>query len=547
MRCTVSALALIVATAAHADDIVTRADIARATVYITSAEISRTTTVTVPAGTHRVIVALPGGSGEVPQVSTEADVALGVPSEVFGVPVAEGALDTAAQARARDAVDTAQEAVQMAEDRIARADANIRGANLQIAYLEALARGGEDGAEMPDDPNDLAIYLGAIGTETARVAEDLQAALVARRDLTDDLDARQTDLRSAEQRLAALRPFGATVDGLAIEVTAASETTLDLTLEHFAQDIAWSPSYEWHLDSETGALSLDRFISLAVDSGELWQNVAVTFSTSNPFRQRDPSDLYPQPARIHEPRPEPTLRGAMDMSEAMLSGGAPAMEPVVVADEAAAVDFLGLEVSYSYSSPVSVGATGQTILPLDGLTFETELTNRAVPRSDMTAFLVAEFDNDSGEPILPGEALFFRDGGLIGSDWIEMTIPVGASEELAFGPVDHLRLTWQDLSLDEGDRGIFVQSNTQERRVGFTVENTSDSAEEVRVLYATPFAEQEDLDVDVTLTPQPTARDVDDLRGVVAWDITLAPGETQDFRMDVSFGWPEGQVLSWRP
>ncbi|RMA42688.1 mucoidy inhibitor MuiA family protein [Rhodophyticola porphyridii] len=546
MRFPVSALALIAATAAHADDIVTRADIARATVYIGAAEISRTTTITVPAGTHRVIVALPGGSAEAPQVSTGADVVLGVPNEVFGVPVAEGALDTAAQARARDAVDAAREAVQTAEDRIARADARIRGATLQIAYLEALARGGENGAEMPDDPNDLAIYLGAIGTESARVGEDLQEALVARRDLTDDLDARQTDLRSAEQRLAALRPFGTTVNGLAIEVTAAAETTLDLTLEHFAQDVAWSPSYEWHLDSETGELSLDRFISLSVGGGEFWQNVAVTFSTSDPFRQREPSELLPRPARIHEPRPQPTLRGAADMSSAALSADVVAMEPVGIAEETSEVSFLGLEVSYTYNAPVVVGATGQTILPLDSLEFETELTNRAVPRDDLTAFLVAEFENDSGEPILPGEALFFRDGGLIGNEWIRM-ISAGASEELAFGPVDHLRLTWQDLSLDEGDRGIFVQTNTQERRVGFTVENTSDNPEDVSVLYATPFAEQEDLDVDVMLTPQPTARDVDDLRGVVAWDITLAPGETRDFRMDVSFDWPEGLVLNWRP
>jgi hypothetical protein len=113
----------------------------------------------------------------------------------------------------------------------------------------------------------------------------------------------------------------------------------------------------------------------------------------------------------------------------------------------------------------------------------------------------------------------------VGDDFLPL-IPPGAEVEMAFGPLDHLRLTWVDLSLDEGDRGIFVSENEQRRRVAFSVENTSGNAETVRLLYAVPFAEQEDIEVDLAFTRAPDETDIDDLRGVSAWDLDVAPGET---------------------
>ena len=47
--------------------------------------------------------------------------------------------------------------------------------------------------------------------------------------------------------------------------------------------------------------------------------------------------------------------------------------------------------------------------------------------------------------------------------------------------------------------------------------------------------------------PAPDETDVDDRRGVSAWDLTLAPGETREVEITITLDWPEGQVLSWNP
>lgn len=538
--------ALLTSTAALAEDIVIRADITDATVFLSGAEITRRGSVTVPPGTHRLLIAMPDAAqADRIEVSGPDGLAFGPPQRLSGHVIAEGALDDPEQAAARATVTTAQDAVQQAQDDLTAADATLRALEAQLSYLSALARGGPDGAAMPADPTTLPQLLATLGAETARVQAETLAAQVARRDLAEALADRQSDLAAAMADLARLRPLGTAIDVVEVTLTADTETEAEVTLAYLSHAAGWEPSYELRLDSDTGALEIARFVALSTSGAARWQDVAMTFSTAEPSRQRAPSTLYPTPARIIEPlRPMPADIARTADADFGLAEMAPAA--AVVAEPRAALQIDGLSVSYAYATPVSIGPDGTAVLPFDTLTLDTRTEARAVPRSDETAFLTAMGRNDTGEPILPGYSAFFRDGALVGEDMIGL-IPEGAEFDLAFGPLDHLRLIWIDRSLAEGDRGVFVSSNTQDRSIAFGVENTSGTPEQVRLIYATPFAEQEDLDLDLTLSPTPDARDIDDLRGVHAWDLTVAPGQTALVEMRVELGWPEGQVLTWRP
>lgn len=272
----------------------------------------------------------------------------------------------------------------------------------------------------------------------------------------------------------------------------------------------------------------------------------MTFSTAEPDRQRVPAELFPTPARIVEPALPEGRGGPTALDGAPMAVPPMPIGDVVVAEERAELQMQGLSVSYAYAMPVSLGADGMAVLPLDALALAAETEARAVPRFDETAFLVAMATNETGEPILPGPARFYRDGALVGEDMLPL-IAAGAEAELAFGPIDHLRLVWIDRALAEGDRGLFTTATTQARRIAFGVENTSDTSETVRLVHATPFSEQEDLRLDLSLSPEPTERDVDDRRGVHAWTLEVAPGATELVEMEVEMDWPEGQILTWRP
>jgi hypothetical protein len=53
--------------------------------------------------------------------------------------------------------------------------------------------------------------------------------------------------------------------------------------------------------------------------------------------------------------------------------------------------------------------------------------------------------------------------------------------------------------------------------------------------------------LELRFSVQPDDRDVDDLRGVQAWEVEVTPGAEQVIEMAVDFEYPEGQVLDWQP
>ncbi|AHM03609.1 hypothetical protein roselon_01218 [Roseibacterium elongatum DSM 19469] len=542
-----TALVVGVPCAALADDILLRADITGATVFASGAAVERTATVTIPAGQHRLLIAMPDqASADLVQISGPDGVVLGLPQPAQAMPIAEGALDSAAEAEARAAVDAARDALLSEQDRLAAADGEIRAIEAQAAYLTALTR-PTDGAAIPEDPAMVAQVLSTLGAESARVAAELQAAQIARRDLAEAVTEAQDDLRIATDAFQRLRPFGTLVDMVEVAITAEAETEADLTLHYLTPEAQWAPSYEIDLDSESGIVEIERFVTLTTYGQARWRDVAVTFSTATPDRARAPSGLSPDPVRIVEPVIVES-RDSGRIAGAAMPAPAPVIAGVMAEDmrPRAQMQVEGLSISYTYGDPVTVGPSGEVVLPFDTLSLQMDTENRAVPRHDETAFLIALGENDSGAPILPGQTRFYRDGALIGEDWLPM-IAIGAEMEIGFGPLDHLQLVWIDRSLAEGDRGLFVSSDTQVRELEFGVENTSDQAETVRLLYATPFTEQEDLAMDLTLDPAPDARDVDDMRGVHAWELQVAPGQRALIGMTVDLNWPEGMMLTWQP
>ncbi len=79
----------------------------------------------------------------------------------------------------------------------------------------------------------------------------------------------------------------------------------------------------------------------------------------------------------------------------------------------------------------------------------------------------------------------------------------------------------------------------------FSIENLTDKPQEVRALYALPYSQQEDLVVSTRIRPNPSETDVDDVRGLAAWDMAIEPGETRTVRLTTSLSWPKDFILNW--
>ena len=535
---------LTLAAPALADTFHVPAPVTGATVYPQGALLTRRATVDLPAGRHTVLIPAPGDFGAVPQIATTPGVDLVALSHRPGMPVAEGALMTPAQAAAQARVEVAEAAVEALQDRIADGTLLLEALEAQRVYLTALRPPQESLA----DADAIRAFAEFVRAEVAATLTALHDGERGLRGLQDDLADAERALTDARAGLARLRPPGKTADLLELVVVADAAMTAEFVLTETTDAAQWSIEYDLRLDTgDAATVTIDRKVTVQQWTGAYWSDIALTLSTSRPDARPDANLPSPDLASIFEPdrRPPPTpmAEPMVLMAEPeMMREGADAVgavfKPAVVAD--------GVAVTYTYPDPVTVGTEDAALFFLGAQSFDATPEIHASPRHDDTAYQVARFTNAGAEPILPGTARLYRDGHLVGETHLSM-IPAGGEVLQGFGPIEGLRLTWALARNETGDTGILSRSSTRRQQIDLGIENLTGAAQEVMVFHALPYSEQEDLRVEVTARPAPDVTDYEDLRGVAVWRMTLAPGEARDLALEVDLDWPDGMELNWYP
>jgi uncharacterized protein (TIGR02231 family) len=505
------------------------------TIYSGFATVTREVSLEVSAGAHEVI--LP----DLPQWVDAGSLRVVITGAALGgtrlrtdalPPQPEG--DSVAVVAAKEQIDAAEQALTDLGDAAQDAGLAARAAEARLAFLQGLA----SSATLPSTPEALAGLGQMIEIQTREATRSQITAQRRVRDIEEGRADLEKDLADARAALAALTPPAEPQTLLALTVAAPEAGTIAASVSYPVR-ASWQPTYDIVLSrGDSNSLTLRRAALITQNSGENWEDVALTLSTLSPSGQVVPSELFPPLLRFQDPEERAKLARSMSSSSADMVGA-----PVMMM-EAPQPNFDGPGVTYTLPNPLSVAQDAEGArIELDALEFDARVFARAVPARDTTAFLMAEATNASKEPLLAaGSAQIFVDGALVGQSGFA-AVPAGGTFTQAFGPVEDLRLTRAVLDRSEGDRGLISRSNAQMQDVRMTVENLGSLDWDVEVLDAVPYSEQDDLVIDWTAQPAASVTDVEDRRGLLQWDITLGAKETQSIAVEQTIRWPEGQVL----
>lgn len=542
MRAPLCLLLALTALPAPADTIPASSRITAVTVYPQGAKLTREVTFTVPAtGRHELLVTdLPADSqpGRI-QLAAGQGVRLGAFNlRADRLPPREDPL-TPLQQAAKVEVERLEAAEHQAMLAVEAVQARVDAAEAQVRFLTSFSGGLPDQAT----PETIRAMAGMIGTETLAAR---QTALAARADLWPA----EKTLREAEEALAKARAAYEALPSADMDYTAlaaelaAGAGAHSVTITQYVDGAGWRPFYDLNLTREGGeALAFNRSVLVTQHTGEDWSDVALTLSSSAPAEQAAPSTLWPELRYIEpeETEADRARRSAMAADAVMEEGfsaevAAPA--PVVAG---AAIE--GDTVVYVYPDPVTVASGAEDLrLALDSLAFAPVVKAVAVPRRDRTAFVLASFTNASAEPLLPGEALLYREGVLVGTAWLPVIAP-GAEVDVGFGAVETLRLRREMPKRATGETGVFTTANERTESAVITVENSGDQSWRVRLLDQVPYSEQDELEIEASADPAPSETDVEGQRGILAWDFDLAAGGKQTITLTQTLSWPEGMEL----
>jgi uncharacterized protein (TIGR02231 family) len=129
--------------------------------------------------------------------------------------------------------------------------------------------------------------------------------------------------------------------------------------------------------------------------------------------------------------------------------------------------------------------------------------------------------------VLPGQVALFRDGTFVGNGQMAQLAP-GEEHELGFGIDDRIKVKSNTLEDKKGDRGVFTTSRVEERGFEIVVRSLHAQPMQVQVIDRIPVSANEAIKVEPSFRkPEPTKRDYKEQRGVMMWEFTLAPEQTQ--------------------
>ena len=538
-------LALLLATTAipaMADTLLATSRITAVTVYPEGARVTREVTFAAPSsGVHELLVT------DLPAETSPAYLQL-----VAGNGLQLGAFNLRAdrlppradpltpdQTAAKTEVERLEAAESTAYLAIEAVQAEVDAADAQARFLSSFTGALPQGAT----PEMIKSMAAMIGAESLAAR---QAALAARARLWPTqkaLAATQETLARARAAYAALPSADMEFTALSVAVTAAAPGDQNVTITQYISGASWRPFYDLKLTREgDDALAVDRSVLVTQYTGEDWTNVALTLSSSAPADQAAPSMLWPDLRQI-TPEVDMTFKAAADDGATYYEEDTEVVAEAAPAPITAGAALEGDTVVYVYPTPVTIASDVEDLrLALDSLTFASVVKAVAVPSHDRTAFVMASFTNASEEPLLPGEALLFREGVLVGTTWLDVLAP-GVETDIAFGAIETLRLKREMPKRAEGETWVFTTLNEMTESVVITVENTGTEAWPVRLLDQTPYSEQDTLEIEVTATPSPDETDVDGQRGILAWEFDLQAGAKQTITLDHSLSWPEGMEL----
>lgn len=456
-----------------------------------------------------------------------------------------------------------EDEIEILKDQKSVVEGQISAYDTQVRLIENLAalpnQPAQSGASALAPREDWSALLALIGTSMNEAQSGRLEANVKIR----DLDRRIGDL---EKELAQLAPKREERTEVKVAVSAQNSLDAEMIIRYQVRGASWQPSYDARLStgSKTVEPSLDlvRRAAITQRTGEAWENVSLTLSTTRPKAGSSAPELTPitvdfriEPKPFPPPSPAPQVsmerhsfgagraeeEAAMSDSDTRARMGAIARK--VAVQQQATVENAPFQALYRVPERTSVPDTGETKrVQLTHNTVAPQLVVKTVPKLDPTAYLYAKFKLPDREAMLPGPVALFRDQTFVGTGRLPL---VSGNEdiELGFGTDDLVRVRYAVAGEVQGESGLISSSRNDRREFKISVKNLHERAITLSVLDQLPVSKQQGITVEFIGTNKPTRQNLEDKRGVISWDSQIGVDEEKVIDFGYKVAWPSPREI----
>ena len=220
---------------------------------------------------------------------------------------------------------------------------------------------------------------------------------------------------------------------------------------------------------------------------------------------------------------------------------------VAIQQATAQIEASPFQVLYSLTGPQTIPNSGETKrVVIDQTDLDPALSVRATPKVEPKAYLYAKLTLPKTAPYLPGQVSLFRDSTFVGTGRLPALTP-GQEFDLGFGADDAVRIRYANVDEKRSESGIISSSRNDARNFRIIMTNKHDRPIAITVFDQMPVSNNQEIKAEMTAKPQPTKRDLDDKRGVLAWEDTLKADEEKTIDFGYKITWPAAKQSGLSP
>jgi hypothetical protein len=572
----------------RAEDLPVESAIKSAVVYSDRATVTRAAKIEIPAGAHNLVFkGLPIGlftnslrvSG-----NSEANVVFGAlthkrdTSEEFTVPRVQELSDLLLQEKAAIKAYEAEKA--------ALTEAN--------EFLKTWARQVFFG--QGQNPDAMALnyntWVTASDGLSAKILDNLKAGLAVEAKILDS----NNKIAKINADLRQVRGGNKQSHTVTVPFEADQKTMLNVVLSYQVSNVGWAPIYDARLDMTSKKLDFIHYGSVWQNSGEDWQDIALTLSTAQPgqgaalpettsvwlsvYKPPAPGAGEASPSYIEAvedaeeaafekavregnstmPVPVETPTDRLQLPEEGGGGEDPlhrwrrlqeerVLRDVTPAPVVSQINTGGFVGEYKVTGPATVKSDGtQAKLSIGEVSAEPDLFVQIKPQITTEAYIVAKIKLKGETPILPGPVNLFRDGAFIGQSYIHDLIRPGEEGKVFFGVDDGVTVKRNMLKDQTAETGLIAKSSVTEKDFSTVIKNLNKYPVRYEVVEVIPSSKDERVVVDI-LNDKTTAgyeKDIDQVQGATRWSGTLEPQQETTVNFGWAVSWPKEESLIWQ-
>ena len=535
----------------------------RVMVFPSGAEVTRLAKIKLEPGEHAIV--FEGLPAQAISSSIRVEATATGQLEIGSVDTRRKFLDSddeAAVAAERKAIE---DEIEKLVDQRTLLDGEVRAGQTQKTLLSNLAnlpnrppQTGQGGSE--DDEN----WSGLVALIGAGLSD------IERKILEANVKIRETNrqINDLQNKLNGLAPRREEITEVKVFANAATPLEADFIIRYQVPSASWQALYTARLSTgsktEPPKLDLTRLANIRQNSGEGWDDVAISLSTTRPKAGTDSPELTSltvdfEPER--KPPPAPVAMAPEPMMDAMPGARGLAMaereedrfakrsqarvRKVAAQVTQANVVAAPFQAVFEVPGRVSVDATGtakRVQIAQDSI--EPKLGIRTVPKVDAKAYLFAEMNVPKGAPVLPGQVSLFRDGTYVGDGRLPM-LAGSEDHKLGFGIDDLVRVRHSVSQEKQGESGLISSSRTDNRGYLISVKNLHERAMNLTVLDQVPVSKNQEIEVELTGKTPPTKKDVEDTPGLLAWEMKIGPDEERIIDFGYRVRWPAAKKIEY--